>query len=410
MRLRKITLWLIFLFPIFIVSVKGIGPIIYVLLAFIGIYIIVTQKVNPFKVAPLRLFSWLTLGYFLVMVLSVFLSNEPTNGWIHLSRKSQFLLAPLVGIVLYTMKPPLENLLLGTKIGAIVAGMIVLTEYLSGGYGMRLSGMLNANVFADNVTIVTLLSISNIAQEKPKVYRVSLFAVSFGALAVALSGSRGSILSFFLLVSAYLFFIYRYRGNLRQKKKSALAAVLGMCVLVVTSLTMGSILHRVDAASEQVGAWEKGTNKTSSVSVRLEMYTSGLKAFLDAPLIGYGYRNANVVAARYASPEAKQAISGYTHLHNEFITNMVSAGIIGLIALCALFFLPLRLSIKALSRRKFYKYGLMGFFLILGYMALGMTHGMLEWEHKNSLFLLYLGFVMMHLHSMDEVAESRSKE
>jgi O-antigen ligase len=142
--------------------------------------------------------------------------------------------------------------------------------------------------------------------------------------------------------------------------------------------------------------WERGENRTSSVAARLEMYRAGIKAFLDAPVIGYGYRNANEVASRYLTGEASRDIRYYSHLHNEYLTNAVNAGIVGLVMLLILFFLPLK---KFLHKLRFERNStaIAGVFLVLGFMLNGILHASLQWEYQNSFFVFFLGVFLLQI-------------
>ena len=83
-----------------------------------------------------------------------------------------------------------------------------------------------------------------------------------------------------------------------------------------------------------------------------------------------------------------------SHLHNEYLTNMVSAGIFGLIALLLLFGLPLKQYIQNFKDDDKQEVIFVGIFLVIGYMLLGMTHGMLDYEYENSFFIFFLAWSM----------------
>jgi O-antigen ligase len=391
-RIDKSVYYLILAFPISIISIKILGPLIYVLLALVGMYYAVSKRASPFSIKELKLFSWLTFGYFMVMALSVALSNEPTNDWVHLSRKAQFLIAPFVGVSLYCIEVPIKTILKSLKTGVIFAGMTVLIQYGIGGYGSRLSGMFNPNTFGDIVTVMTLLSVADILKEKKSDYILSLFSVSFGAIAVVLSASRSSI-----IVLSLLLFIYGVMMHIKMEEKrikSWAIVLFGIVMLGAGSLMTGVIGKRMNLMQSEVHQWERGENRTGSVAVRLEMYRAGIKAFLDAPVMGYGYRNANEVASRYLSGEVSRDIRHYSHLHNEYLTNAVNAGVVGLMMLLALFLLPLK---RFLSNPKIRKNtsSAAGVFLILGFMLNGILHASLQWEYQNSFFAFFLALFLL---------------
>ncbi|HIP62199.1 MAG TPA: O-antigen ligase family protein, partial [Sulfurovum sp.] len=334
-------------------------------------------------------------GYFLVMVLSVTLSNELNNDWIHLSRKILFMTAPFVAIALYQAHIPLKYMLVGIKVGTITIGTIVILQYLLGYGSTRLSGMFNPNTFGDLATLLTLFSIVNVKVESYKEFSFSLVALSFGVTAIVMANSLGATLSFGILLFMYALLMHVFMPHNRMR--SWIAVLVGIIAFASIFSSIGMMQKRIDTAQIHAQQWKEGNDSRSSVGVRLEMYTLGLEAFKDSPWIGYGYYNANVVASRYANEDAREKIAGYSHLHNEFLTNMVSAGVIGLVALLLLFGVPLVVFIRAFEQESTFAYAMMGVLLVIGYAVLGMTHGMLEWEYENSFFLFFLAYTMVSI-------------
>ena len=387
MKLDRVAYLLILLYPITAVTIKVAPPLIFVLLALIGVYMAIKDKVSPFTLEGMRLFSWITFGYFFVMVISVILSNEPTNDWTHLSRKVQFLLAPFVGLIIYRGYVSFVNIITAVKIGISIAGFIVLSQYMMGNHG-RLSGMYNPNSFADMLTIMIFVSMIGIVTESRRRYIWSMVILFLGVCALVLSGARGSLLVFVIMLP-----LFAYLQGYHKRVWIAMAVVI--LSFSYTSISMSNLHQRVKQATIEVENWQSSVAVGSSVGIRLEMYRSGLLAFADSPWIGYGYRNANIVASRYATPIAQKRVAGYTHLHNEILTNMVSAGLMGLLALLVLYLLPLGSFVKDIKNRYRVEYSRVGIVLIVGYFLLGMTHGMLEWEYENSFFLYFLAISLL---------------
>ena len=65
--------------------------------------------------------------------------------------------------------------------------------------------------------------------------------------------------------------------------------------------------------------------------------------------------------------------------------------------LMLMYLCPIFLAIEAIKQNYKTHYALMVIFLTVGYMLLGMTHGMLEWEYENSFFLYFLAIGMVEL-------------
>ncbi len=100
---------LLLLFPLVIDSVKIFGNLILLLLAILGIYVLITERRSPFNIPELKLFSWLTFGYFLVMLLSIIQNEGFVDDIYHLGRKAHFALAPLIALAIYRVKLPFNR-------------------------------------------------------------------------------------------------------------------------------------------------------------------------------------------------------------------------------------------------------------------------------------------------------------
>jgi len=83
-----------------------------------------------------------------------------------------------------------------------------------------------------------------------------------------------------------------------------------------------------------------------------------------------------------------------THLHNEYITNLVSAGIVGLVALLSLLFIPMTIFYQKLKNEENYYYASMGLLLCVGYATFGFTHIAFGEEHVNSFYVFFMGLLL----------------
>jgi O-antigen ligase len=377
---------LLLLFPILINSVKILGNLILLIFTILGIYIAISEKKNPFNLSELKLFSWLTTGYFLVMLLSILVADGWNAEFHHLGRKLHFLLAPWIALAIFQIDMPLKNLLLSIKLGLIIIGVITIIEALLLGNYQWVSGMINSNVFGDIAVAMLFLSIVQIPCEITKERIITFIAITAGISAIVLSSSRGSWLSFLILSVVYISLIYK--SSLKNNNKGKIFLVLFFSALIGFISTQTNVVERIKTATTGVEIWSSTGDTQSSAAQRLDMWASGLKAARNSPWFGYGYRNANTAVQEYTS----QDIS-YTHLHNEYITNLVSAGIFGLLALLTLLFTPMVIFYQNLKGRDSCL-SMMGTLLCVGYVTFGFTHIALGEEHMNAFYVLFMGFLL----------------
>ena len=100
-RYNNFVIALLLLFPLVINSVKIFGNLILLILVILGLYVLVAKRKSPFEINELKLFSWLTFGYFIVMLLSIVQNEGFVDDLYHLGRKAHFALAPLVALAIY---------------------------------------------------------------------------------------------------------------------------------------------------------------------------------------------------------------------------------------------------------------------------------------------------------------------
>ena len=382
---------LILLFPLVINSVKVLGNLILLIIAIVGIYISFKWHKNPFKIRELKLFSFITFGYFLVMLFSILYADGLNAEFHHLGRKVHFLLAPWIALAVLNINLPLNKLLMNIKIGLIIIGLIAIVQfYFQLGDGDR-GGMMNSNVFADITVSMLFLSIVRWFDETPKMRLFTLFSASAGLTAIVLAASRGSWLSFILL--SLVFIVLIYKPFLKHHLGRKIFLFIFMVSFFGFISSEPGVKNRIYEATEDVKNWYSGSNSASSNDLRLQIWDASIRAYKDSPWFGYGYRNANKVISQYTTANA-ELIASKTHLHNEYLTNLLSAGVIGLIALIILLFKPLAVFLHSIKRQESFYYALMGVLLCSGYITYGFTHIALGEEHMNAFYVLFMSFLL----------------
>jgi len=380
---------LLLLFPVLINSVKILGNLILLILVFLGAYVAITERKNPFKIQELKVFTWLTVGYFLTMLLSILISDGFNAEFHHLGRKAHFLLAPLIALAVYQVHFPIRNLLLSIKTGLIIIGIVVMVQFLLG--STRPSGMINANIFGDIAVAMLFLSVVQVFNEKPREQIITFIAVLAGITAIFLSGSRGSWLSFIILSIVFITLIYK--PFLASNKKRQLFIVLFFSVLFGFIGTQTDAGNKITDAIVNIQSWDGGDQTYTSSGIRMEMWKSSLEAAKESPWFGYGYRNSNVEVSKYVDSH-NQTVAAFTHLHNEYLTNLLAGGIFGLLSMLALIFVPMVIFYKKLKNKEVYHYALMGVLLCTGYATFGFTHIAFGEEHINAFYVLFMGFLL----------------
>ena len=125
----KVVNILIFIFPIVIISLQVAGDIVLFILAMMGIYVAISQRLSPFNIEEIQVFSYLAIGYFAAVCLSVIFSGQMMELAHYIPRDFYFLFAPFIALTLYKTEINLNYLLMGVKVVVLVGILAMLQKY-----------------------------------------------------------------------------------------------------------------------------------------------------------------------------------------------------------------------------------------------------------------------------------------
>ena len=199
---------LLFTFPIVIGSLQVAGDIVLFILAMMGIFVAISKKTSPFSIKEIKVYSYLTFGYFAAVCSSVLYSGQALELAHYIPRDFHFLFAPFIALTLLKAEVNMNFLIVGAKVALLVMGAIVI--YYGGGRG---TGVMNAGVFGNFAVSMFFIALVFPQYDSLKYKAFNLIALSFGLVAIIGSGTRGAWISFLLLLVAYSYFFYKKKLN-----------------------------------------------------------------------------------------------------------------------------------------------------------------------------------------------------
>jgi O-antigen ligase len=121
----------------------------------------------------------------------------------------------------------------------------------------------------------------------------------------------------------------------RRWRSLGIAAIAGV---VLASTAYISVAHnRMDEfLLELTGFFASGDRSGTSFGHRAILAEAGWHAFLEGPLLGYGFVEHKDAAMAYVDP-AGPSVAHLTHLHNDYVTHLVAYGYVGGAFLVAFF-------------------------------------------------------------------------
>jgi len=385
---------LIFIFPIVISSMQVAGDIVLIILAMMGITIAISQKLSPFIIKDIKVFSYLTFGYFIAICLSVLFSVQAAEIAHYIPRDLYFFFAPFIALALYKAEININYLIAGAKVSLLVLGGIII--YYGGG---RNTGVMNPAVFGNLAVLLFFIVLAFSQHESFKRQIFTLISLLFGCIAIIGSGTRGAWLSCLLLVGVYLYFIFKQKTKLNLRSKIILLFVI-VITFSVASLNE-TLQNRVQNGYTQISNWIDGDESPSSVGLRLNMYKKAIDNIKDVPFFGYGLRTSNENLFRNDSSSMGVISARFNHLHNAFLTNYYNGGIFLLGALLLILFVPMLIFLKANSQNRENPVFIAGVLLTVGYASIGMINILLGDTYMNGFYTFFLAiFTLLYAQSV----------
>ena len=374
--------------PLLIVNVKHASELVILILTIFGVYFSIRERKLPFFHDQLKVYSYLVLAFFLSIVMSVILSENPVQGIDRIGSNIHFLVAPFVAYGIYKSNVDLKHIVLAIKLSVLVGSVYAI--YL--GSGRAEVGSDSSTIFGFIMAFFGFLTIIDIWTQSNKEKLFSMFIFFLAMYSVLLSGTR---IAFVITIALFfsVLFIWSTRGYLTKKRLLLIVTVL----TVITAFCMNnkSFNNRIDVAFNQFKTFSVDTDSRGSVDLRLSMWDGGLKAFKQQPIIGYGYQNTGLEASRHVSgPNAKAFIKGQKMLHNDYVNSLVGFGILGLSALLALLFFPLTLFFKRLKADKDYTQNAIGVLFIIALSVFAITDSIYSHNVMRSFVVFFLGVLL----------------
>ena len=347
--------------------------------------------------------DYLMLGtlllYFFIFTANMLYHADPAR---ELDIPLRALLAVPVLLLLLAYPPRPEAWWSGVPIGAIGGAALAFWQLIILNLERPQAATSNAIHYGNVSMLLGMLSLSGLIWAREQRHRAAwstllLVGGLAGILGSVVSGSRSGWVA--LPVCAGIIALHYAKKDGKRYIASAAIAIVALGA-VTYSMPDSQIRKRMHAAVEETQNFEHGADlKLSSVGQRLEMWRTALLISRDHLVVGMG-RTGYLEAKRVLAAEGKMSnvISDYTNAHNDYLDTLVKRGITGVMALLALFLVPLTLFARALRRGSAaaQPYALAGVVLCTCYIIFGLTTSSLT----LNIGIIMLVFPMVILWSM----------
>jgi O-antigen ligase len=320
--------------------------VVYLLIVFVGGYALYSIKERlPFE---LRFFYALALLLILVISLSVFMHDWHSFFQWRFSAFQLLIFIPFIGMFTYFVFDSEEvfwRVLIFSSLFSFVWLALVLfhwpvqrdTGYLSDAINRGNMGMLFG--------LMAMVAFFAVSDKKWKLLAVIGFFS--GVVLSIISGSRGGWLA--LLISSFTltFIFFKFKKETEFKTLFYIQIFLLICLILFWKEL--PIQGRVHQAMIDINKYLDG-NPYSSVGYRFELWKASFYAFLEKPILGWGWTNFDMAQEFVMNNGEIARIRHFGHPHNQYFLFLVETGLVGLLTLLAFMLWPFIVSIRYIKK------------------------------------------------------------
>lgn len=384
------------LFFLSIFIVKGgynIVPALLILLGLgYGIYALIKKvRFNLSSTDKLLIYSY--LFYFFIFVLSLIFNDGKIRELDYPSRVLLF-----IPVLLLLFKYPIKTCVLSYSIP--LGGIIVVCMALYDKFILNLNPEQNPRIMhiqggdiSMSLGIFSLIIALYAHQKKDvKLTTLSVIGGLCGIVGSLLSTARGGWVALPVLLIVIL---YIYRHSLSKRFLLTFFGIIMVASIGISQMPNNRIMERINVAQKDIQLYLDNHDGNTSLGARFEMWKSALEMAKEKPLFGWGIQGAT--EKRKLDTKEKIVtgdIGQFTHAHNQYLDDLSKRGVVGLLALLAVLFIPLRAFMKKLNTTndEVKLIATLGVAHILSVMIYGLSQGFLV-HNSGTIFYFFLTIV-----------------
>lgn len=224
---------------------------------------------------------------------------------------------------------------------------------------------------------------------------LKVLAGAAGLYAAYLSQTRGS----WIAVPVFAIIGYAMTTSLRARYKLLAFAVV-FAMLLGFSAFSDTVRTRILEARSDIGSYVDGTNWDTSVGIRFQLWRGAWLLFTEHPVFGVGLeRYTDALKELETRNVITPMAATFHHAHNEILYNMATLGIFGMVAVLALYFVPIFYFARAIRHpdKELRTVAGIGLVLTVGFFIFGLTEVMFfYWTVNHTFYSVLLAVIFAH--------------
>jgi len=343
---------------------------------------------------------WPLLAAMSAPLVAVLANQLATGHFAGRSYDSQSRLA-LFGLVFWVMLLVPLNYLKQVQWGLIVGACLAIVKIYTltaGGETRYGTDFIPIIIFAELVLLLGVFSLFSIAWDKRHSWLLmglKIVAAGAGVYAAYLSQSRGT------WVTIFVFAILGSMVVRHIPRVYKIGAAIVFAVVVAGVFQHSSILkERLAVAEKDIQLYTTGTDRDTSLGIRFQLWHGSWILFKEHPLFGVGVEQYQGALQELAERKIISPFSAsLPHSHNEILFMMARLGVLGLLAILAVYFVPLYYFIRDVRHADMEVRCVagMGMALSLGFFTLGLVDVVFLWWECYPFYAISTAFCMTYV-------------
>ena len=340
-----------------------------------------------------RVLSWITGMCAAVILLAVTSMQLTGREWQVLDKYARFLLMPWCALLACALSPPRVWLWAGALLGVSIAFAVALTEDASG--VARVGGWHNSIVFANAVLALLVIAVYCRPEgQRPWIYLSIAVALVLGVVTIVLSGTRGAMPGFGLMLLVAV--VGGGSGRRRWYRSGGMLAFMLFVLLLMWTVPWLASQTRLDGIQTDLQRYAQG-HVDSPVGARLQFLSLAWQAFLDHPLTGVGLDNFAPQVKLLPQCVRDLGICQLGHAHNDIAQWSATLGVPGLLAIISIYLVPFVLFVRLIrsdDRKPANGAAWAGVMLVLVFLLSGMTQSMFSHALTTMTYVIFIGLLL----------------
>lgn len=394
---------LLLAFPILMLTASGGMNAVLFISVLIALLVKLSPPATLVKVEWRREW-WPYVGAMFAVTIAIFISQLYHQNFSvpHYDGPTRYWIAIPVFLLFYRLDLRVfDTLQYAFPLAAIVGwGFASDDVYGNSGISLPLLDKIRYGDFMLLLSMLSLLAIDWLGRDVWHVRVLKWTGFGVGLFAVFQSGTRGALLA--IPIFAAIYFVSK-RGRLTVKTL-LIGIMLGATIIGGAYLANPTVQKRAQEMVSDATTFNQG-NRDTSIGIRWQLYGAAVEIISEHPIFGvgtggYALQMAPMAAAGKITPMAAEL--GRGEVHNDILKKTADMGMFGLVALLAVYLVPLSMFRKACrsDSMQIRRAAMMGMFFVSGFMVFGLTAEVLNLTMTISFYSFTVAVLLAYCHNI----------